>query len=214
MDIYEAISKRRTVRDFQEKPIRLDVITRIIEAGLRAPTNNHLRQWEFIILQEEAVRLAVIEKVNKNVSIKESQKMLDGWGYTDPYQRQMYIDAIPKQYRMLLRAGCLVVPCFRQEPPLLKPESLSALNGFASIWCCIENMLLAAVAEGIYGVTRIPFEKEIQHVKEALHIPVEYAIPCYLALGYPDEKNDKPIPQHRVRAVERIHFNRWGNKRE
>ena len=46
----------------------------------------------------------------------------------------------------------------------------------------------------------------------ALNIPEEYAIPCYLALGYPDENCSKPIPQHIIRAEDRMHFNKWGNK--
>ncbi len=212
MDIYEAISKRRTVRDFKKKPISPEVIKRIIDAGLRAPSNNHLRQWEFILVNEQSVRLAVIDKINKNRSARDSEKLLDSWGYTDQYQREMYIDAIPKQYRMVLQAGCLIIPCFHQTSPLLKPKSLSDLNGFASIWCCIENILLAAVGEGIYGVTRIPFNKEIKHLKNILDLPEEYAIPCYLALGYPDENNIKPIPQHIIRAEDRIHFNKWGNR--
>ena len=88
---------------------------------------------------------------------------------------------------MLYNAGCLMLPCFRQPSPLLKPKDLSALNPFASIWCCIENILVAAAAEGIFGVTRIPFEAERKTLKQYLSIPPDYEIPCYLALGYPAE---------------------------
>jgi nitroreductase len=209
VDVYEVISKRRTVRDFQDKAISMEVIKRIIDAGLRAPTNDHLRQWEFILITEQSERLAVINKVNKNLTARDSEKLLDKWDYSDPFQREMYIDAIPKQYRMLLQAGCLIIPCFHQKSPLLKPKNLSALNGFASIWCCIENMLLAAAAEGIYGVTRIPFDKEINHLRNILNIPEEYAVPCYLALGYPDQNTSKPILQHKIRTEDRIHYNKW-----
>ena len=69
-------------------------------------------------------------------------------------------------------------------------------------------MLIAAASEGIYGVTRIPFDKEIIHIREMLEIPCEYEFPCYLALGYP-AKNEKPILQHRVQAEDRIHLNKW-----
>jgi nitroreductase len=209
MDIYEAISKRRTVRDFRNKPVSFNVIERIIDAGLHAPSNNHLRQWEFILITDQKVRLSVIDKINKNLSNRDATKLLDSWGYTDQFQREMYIDAIPKQYRMLLQASCLIIPCFRQESLLLKPKNLSALNGFASIWCCIENILLAAVGEGIYGVTRIPFDKETKHLKNILHIPDDYAIPCYLALGYPDEEYNRLLPQHVIKAEDRIHLNKW-----
>jgi nitroreductase len=214
VDVYEAILKRRTVRDFKDMTINQETITRIINAGLHAPSNNHLRQWEFIVMNDDQSRLSVIEKINKNRTARDSEELLDKWGYTDEYQRSMYIDAIPKQYRMLLKAGCLIIPCFVQESPLLRPRDLSGLNAFASIWCCIENILVAATAEGIFGVTRIPSDKEIEHIKIILDIPEKYAVPCYLALGYPDEKHETVIPQHSIQAEERIHFNRWGNKQQ
>ena len=120
----------------------------------------------------------------------------------------MYLDAIPKQYKMLLNCGCLIIPCFRQRQPLLEPKDLSALNGLASIWCCIENILLAAVAEGIYGVTRISSMEELKHMKMFLNIPDDYEVSCYLALGYPEE-NIKQIQQHFINVEERMHFNKW-----
>ncbi len=207
MEVCEAIYSRRTVRDFIEKQIDIEIIKKIIDAGLQAPSNNHMREWEFIIINDKAARLEIISKVNKNNSEENAVRIIDGWGLADKHQREMYIDAIPKQYRMLLNAGCLIIPCFRQVN-LLKPQNLSSLNGFASIWCCIENIFLAAVSEGIYGVTRIPFDEEIVHIKKTANIPKDYEIPCYIALGYPKE-NPKKILQHPVSAEERIHFNKW-----
>jgi len=49
------------------------------------------------------------------------------------------------------------LPCFRQTSPLLKPKTPSGLNAFASIWCCVENMLVVAAAEGVFGVVHIPY---------------------------------------------------------
>lgn len=83
------------------------------------------------------------------------EKILDEWKAFNPIQRESYFEAIPKQYKMLLTAECLIIPCLRQPYPLLKPMKLGSLNFFASIWCGIENILLSVVAEGIFGVTRI-----------------------------------------------------------
>ena len=133
-------------------------------------------------------RIQVIDKVKKSYTKKGIEKWLDSWNSTDPVQRECYLKAVPMQYRMLLSAGCLILPFFKQPWPLLKPDSLSALNPFASIWCCIENILIAAAAGGICGVTRIPFKAEIDHIKKVVHAPVDYEIACYLALGYPDDE--------------------------
>jgi nitroreductase len=208
MGVYEAILTRRTVRDFQDREIDLEIIERILDAGLHAPTNNHLREWEFVVVNDKAARLNLIDRVRKGITKEELVALLDDWECFDPVQREMYVDGVPKQYKMLLTAGCLIIPCFRQRRPLLQPSSLSALNGFASIWCCIENILLAAAAEGIYGVTRIPFDEEIGYLKELLRCPADYEIPCYLALGYPAE-NAPRIKQLPIKAKDRMHFNAW-----
>ena len=208
MDVYEAIFSRRTVRDFQAKAIDEEIIKKIIDVGLRAPSNDHLREWEFVVIKDQSVRVKAIDRVQKHYTKEEVETWLDSWNSVGPVQRSMYLDGVPKQYRMLLSAGCLILPFFRQPWPLLKPENLSSLNAFASIWCCIENMLIAAASEGIYGVTRIPFDEEIKYIKEVVNCPADYEIPCYLALGYPDNNASK-IKQHSVKAEDRIHWNCW-----
>lgn len=208
MEFYETVYARRAIRDFEARTVEPAVIERIIAAGLQAPSNDHLRQWEFVVINDREARRGVIDKVNKSLTEKDARKIINGWGLTHEEQRTMYLDGIPKQYRMLLEAGCLIIPLFRQREPLLKPRNLSALNPFASIWCCIENMLLAAASEGIGGVMRIPFDKEIEHLKETLSVPEDYEIPCYLALGYPREgaRFFAPPP---LDVQAKIHLDRW-----
>lgn len=208
MDVYEAIFKRKSVRDFQRRAIDEKTIIKVLDAGLHAPSNNHMREWEFIVVQDQSTRLNLINKVQKRFTREEVEAWLDSWGSTDPIQRGSYLVAVPKQYKMLLEAACIILPCFRQPWPLLKPDSLSALNPFASIWCCIENILIAACAEGIYGVTRIPMGAEIEHIKEVVKCPSDYEIPCYLALGYPSDDTSK-IEPYPVKVEEKIHWNSW-----
>ena len=164
MDVYEAIRARRTIRDFEDRQVGMGIIERIIDAGLKAPTNNHLRQWEFVIVNGKEERGNLL-RVENMTSRDECEQMLDGFGMTDEVQRNMYREAMPRQFSMLYNAGCLILPFFKIREPLLQPSSLSSLNDFASIWCCIENMLLAAASEGLLGVTRIPMAEESEHIK-------------------------------------------------
>jgi nitroreductase len=208
MDIHQAIEQRRTVRDFDDRPIPPDVLQRIIAAGLMAPTNNHLREWEFVVVEDKAGKENLIRPIESMTSARSIDAMLDGWGMTNADQRYVYHEAVPKQQAMILNAAAVVLPCFHVTRPLLQPGCLSDLNFFASIWCCIENMLLAACAEGIYGVTRIPFEPESKWLKENLAIPEGYEIPCYLCLGYPG-KAESRIRQVEIHPQDRIHQGRW-----
>lgn len=112
MDIYEAIAARRTIRDFQDRPVPMPVIEKIIGAGLKAPTNNHLRQWEFVLVEgkEERARLLRVKDMTDKA---ECEAMLDGFGMTDKVQRDMYRAAMPRQFSMLYNAGCLILPFSR-----------------------------------------------------------------------------------------------------
>ncbi len=209
MEIYEAIRKRRTIRDFQDKAVEMDTIEHIISAGLKAPSNDHMRNWEFVVITDKEERIKLIQNIPKLVSQENVKSQLDNWNMHDEKQRKMYMDAIPKQYSMLYDSSCLILPFFKQKPPLLQPERISSLNSFASIWMCIENILLAATAEGLFGVVRIPDgEGELQHIKETIKHPDNYFMPCYISLGYP-ATDAVIIEQNNFSAKVRMHLGKW-----
>jgi len=60
MDIYTTIHTRRTIRDFDNRLIEMDIIKKIIDAGLKAPTNDHMRNWEFVIINDKDVRAEIL----------------------------------------------------------------------------------------------------------------------------------------------------------
>jgi nitroreductase len=210
MNVYEAIAARRTIRDFSERPIERETLLRILDAGMKAPSHNHLREWHFIVVEDAAQRAALARFFFTERTDSELRGILDGWGMTDERQVAMYLEAIPRQASMVLGAAVLLIPCFRQQGDLLgAKESLHELNAFASIWAVIENVLVAAASEGIQGVTKIisrPEERD--HVRATLGIPDGYEIPCYLPLGYPAKDavwHDQLTPK----AAERLCVDRW-----
>ena len=208
MDFYEVLEKRRTIRDFSDKKIENKIIEKILSAGLKAPTNDHLRNWEFVVVTEKEIIEKVLKQIPKAVSENQNTSEIESWGMEDIHQINMYKDAIPKQYAMLMQSECLILPFFKQTSPLLKPENLSALNDFASIWCCIENILLAASAENLGCALRIPYDDETKNIFETIKHPKEYFMPCYLAIGYPLNEVKK-IQQVKWKIEDKIHYNKW-----
>jgi nitroreductase len=208
METYEAIHERHTIRDYDTKPLPAGLTERLIEAGFAAPSNNHMRVWHFIELSDLDKRRALLEKVIHPTDRKGSIAIINRWGLTDEKQRNVYIDAIPKQFSMLMTAPLLLLPFWLQETPLLKPRSLSDLNPLVSIWCVVENILVAAASEGVFGVTRIPFADESKIVKDELNVPAGYEFPCWIALGYPAE-GAKRLPPVDIDIAARIHTDRW-----
>ena len=51
MDFYQVLEKRRTIRDFSNKEVTDEVLVKVLSAAFKAPTNDHLRQFEFIVVR-------------------------------------------------------------------------------------------------------------------------------------------------------------------
>ena len=214
MDVDEAMAARRTIRDFDTRPVDGKVLRRILDAGMKAPSHNHLREWHFVLVRDGRRRKALVRFFRKEWTPEALEAWIDETGMTERRQRAMYRDAVPKQAAMILDAGTLVVPCFRQRGPLLgEKKSLHELNALASIWTALENILLAAASEGIFGVTKIiSTPKEAVHVRNVLEIPPDYEMPCYLALGYPAADAVR-TEQISFDVEDRIYVDRWSGPR-
>lgn len=208
MDFYSAIDSRRTIRDFEDVQIDKETLDRIISAGLKAPTNDHMRDWHFIVIDDKKVVQKLLETIPVECSAEEIRTILQDWNLKDELQRSMYISAIPKQYRMLYDASCVIIPLLKEKTNIMHPDNLSSLNGFASIWCCIENIFLASTAEGYACTLRIPLGDEANHARKVLDFPEDYFMPCFIGLGKPSE--DATYAKQKPYELEdRIHKNKW-----
>lgn len=208
MDFYDVLAKRRTIRDFSNKIVPDDVLKKVLNAALKAPTNDHLRQLEFIVIRDRENIAKLVSPVAVNTQ-KIQQSALNSVVGMDKDEHAMFVDALPKQQRMLIESSCLVLPFFRQKDyPLCKPKDQSSLNYFASAWAAVENILLAATAEGLSCAFRIPIGNESEYVKRYVGAPDGYEFTCFLAIGY--AANDAHICKQKVINIEdKIHYDKW-----
>ena len=64
MDFYEVINKRRTIRQFEQEEIPNEVLERIINAGLKAPSGDGGKDCELIIITEKDTILDLAKFIN------------------------------------------------------------------------------------------------------------------------------------------------------
>ncbi|EAY07485.1 nitroreductase family protein [Trichomonas vaginalis G3] len=206
MSFYEAVEKRRMVCDFQDKEVPEAVLKRIIDAGLKAPTYDHLRNWEFIIVKDPKDKKHALQFIEQSTPAQ--LKILEETLSKGSAQEKMYSIAMPRQYSMLYNASYIVFPFFKSTPDLMHPTCVSSLNPISSIWCVIENIFLAATAEGLACSMRIPVGEEGPNVAKAIGAPDDYLLPCYLGIGYPLEDRPK-IEQIQFTAEQKVHYGKW-----
>lgn len=204
MDLHEAIQARRTVRDFSAKEVPPDVIRRALEAGLKAPSHNHQKDWYFVLATEQDAKLAIIRAEDRGDKVTE--KTLKNISQYEPLAQEMYLEAIPKQNKMILAAPVVLVMVFKPSPQLFDSKTIANMNCLAAAWCCIENILLSLAQDGVYGTTLVPHNTPA--IKDALGIPQDLEVAAILPFGY--KAPDAAIIKHKDVAPDtQTHYNRW-----
>lgn len=207
MEFYEAVNKRRTVREFLDKAVDFEIIKRILRAGNQAPTWNHNRNWSYIILRTDEEKEYAFEHAKKIAGRFDAEKYLNApRPYPTTLAQKMYAYAMPRQYTMLKDAPYVVIPVFQSKE--LNGEYVSKLNSFSTIWCVIENIFLAATAEGLACSMRIPLNEEHDIVKAKLKVPPTYMIPVFIGIGYADPA-ERELEQNIADLDKQLHFGRW-----
>ena len=204
MELIEAIKQRRTVRDFSIDVVPLEIIEKALMAGLMAPSYNHLKQWDFILVNEQSIRLALTQ--TEEMIEKVTDEMKQTFNDHDTLAKGMYLEAIPKQKRMILTAPELLVVVYKPKTQVSESKIIYDLNCLASVWCCIENILLSLTENQVFGVTFIP--KNTYAIKKLLSIPQELEVAAIIPFGFKDS-NAKIIPQKSVELKSRLHISNW-----
>ncbi len=203
MDFTEVINKRKTSREWTDREVDFAAIRRIIEAGMKAPSWDHYRSWQFIVLHTKE------EKENAFGYAKQVVRKFDPTRYQGRrlnLSQEMYLYAMPRQFTMLTQCPYVIVPLFQCKR--LNAEWVSKLNPLTTAWCVAENIMLAAINEGLGYSLRIPLNREHDVVLEKLGVPDGWMTPCFIGVGYPKE-DERVLEQYNTDPTGHIHMGGW-----
>ena len=109
---------------------------------------------------------------------------------------------------MVEEAACVVLPYFKCKYDLKSTTNDYGLMDYGAAWALIENLLLAATAEGLGSVVHIPVKKEPEQIKKWMSAPDGYILPALVLLGYAAQ--DAQVPAQVKATVEnKVHWNKW-----
>lgn len=204
MLLQDAIDRRRTVREFSVRPVHDKIIDKALAAGLKAPCYNHLRQWEFVLVNDPRIRLALTRTEPMKDELDDKTKaMFDGY---DSAAKDMYFYAIPQQKRMILTAPGLVCVLYKPKTQIKDSKRIYDLNCLASVWCCIENILLSFAEDDVFAATFIP--QHTQKVREVLGIPDALEVAALIPFGYKAE-TAREVAQKEISLEKRKHVDKY-----
>ena len=109
---------------------------------------------------------------------------------------------------MIEETACLILTYFKQKYPLSEDKNGYGLMDYGAAWALVENMLLAATAEGLGSVVHIPVKKEPEQIKDFLKVPDGWALPALVVQGH--AVKDPLLPtQVKATVKNKVHWNKW-----
>jgi 5,6-dimethylbenzimidazole synthase len=204
VELHEVVKLRRTVREFADRAVPEGAVRRALEAGLRAPSNAHLKSWQFILLRDRERRALAVVGALKARDIEDPAEIERFLARFDEEElKKVYRRALPRQQAMMLEAPELLLVCYTMKP-LDQCRTLFELNPLASVWMCIENIMLALAGEGLFGCTYTPYDS--RGLKEFLGVPAGTEIAAVVPFGYPKIPPGDGEPES---LDARLHVDRW-----
>jgi nitroreductase len=200
MELTEAVRTRRMIRRFTTDPVDPEVVQRIVELGLRAPSAGFSQGWDFLVLSEAAV---VQQFWAATMAPGEE---LDDW------------------MRGLASAPVLILCCsdmrtyLRRYAEPDKPwQDMQESHWPVPYWdvdtgMAAMIMLLAIVDAGLGGLFfGVPAE-HMDAVHRAFDVPADRRIVGVIALGHPARTAPSGSTRSRRRrpTAEVVHHNRFG----
>ena len=189
--LFEAIHSQRSIRWYKPDPVPDELIRKVLDAGIRAPSGANSQRWRFIVIRDPDLRKKVGDLARKLGLV--APEGLNRW------QQRMWRGAVHLANH-LEEVPVLILVCDQPDP---SPTG-------SSIFPAIQNMLLAARGLGLGSVlttgTAKGFAKEI---KELPGMPEGVETVALLPLGYPAE-GVRYGPNRRLPVEEVTFFDRWG----
>ncbi|WAH39177.1 5,6-dimethylbenzimidazole synthase [Alicyclobacillus dauci] len=206
--VYKAILARRDIRVFLPDKLPEEVVTRILQAGHHGPSVGYMQPWNFIVIEDKQVLRRLQAAVEK-------ERVRAGEPYPDE-KRDYYLRLKVEGLVEAPMTICVTNDGTRGGPHVLGRNTIPETD-LMSTSCAIQNMWLAARAEGIgMGWVSI-YQKE--DVREILQIPPHVDPVALLTLGYTPHFPDIPLLERvgwgaRLDLQKLIYQDLWGNQRE
>lgn len=200
--VYKVIRERRDMRHFHDAPLEEGQLERFIRAAHMAPSVGFMQPWRFLRISDPNLRKAIQEHVEE-----ERIATADALGERSSEFMRLKVEGI------LSCAEVLIVGLTDYREKYIFGRRTMPEMDLASASCAIQNMWLAARAEGI-GLGWVSLFDPAR-LREICHMPVGSQPIAILCLGH--VKEFYPAPMLEMEAWDKrkaisdiVYENVWG----
>jgi 5,6-dimethylbenzimidazole synthase len=200
--LYKVMAARRDMRHFSSEPLPAELLQRLLNAAHLAPSVGLMQPWRFIHIRDRRLRARIHALVNE-----ERSRTAAALGERDEEFMRLKVEGI-------LECGEVLVAGLApdRDKHVFGRRTMPEMD-LASVACAIQNMWLAARAEGVGMGWVSLFDPEA--LRELLRMPAGAKPVAVLCLGRVPEFYPRPMLEMDQWALGRslesvLHTDYWG----
>lgn len=210
--LYEAMSSCRAVRRHRPDEIPDEVVRRLIEAATWAPTGGNNQPWRVIAVRDAEVKQGLQELYLGpwNAYEENARRAIEGLEGEARASQERGLAAAAHLAHQMHRSPVIFVFCFNPQRMAITDaeQSRPSVVGGGSVYPAVQNLLLAARAEGLGCVLTTLLCMKEPEVRALLEIPEPWATCAFVPVGVPASRGHGPLSR---RPPEKMAFrDRWG----
>jgi nitroreductase len=219
--LFEAIYSARAIRRLKPDPVPEELIDRVLDAAIRAPSGGNAQNWAFVVVRDAGVRRQLGVIFRKASDIAEAMYAARGRpAHQTEAQFQRMLAGGAHLWNHLGEAPVILIPCVLRPvlpPKHALPPAIQAryddemvyadrIRG-ASIYPAVQNVILACRGLGLGTLITTNHIRCEDEVRTLLGLPEDVATFALMPIGWPI---DKFGPLSRRPLAEVVHADRWG----
>ena len=193
---YEDIKRRRTVRDFSDKPVPREVIEYALLAAGTAPSGANLQPWHFTVITDPSMKRRIREEAEAEehefYNGRAPQEWLDALAPLGTDANKPFVETAPVLIAIFGQRSS-EGPGGRKVKNYYVPESVGIATGF---------LIASLHAAGLVTLTHTP--SPMDFLNEICHTPENEKPYILLVVGYPAENCTVPVHGGVKKPLEKI----------
>jgi nitroreductase len=175
-DFFDLLKERRSIRDFEDREVPLELIKKVIRDSCLAPSSANGQPWRFIIVNNRGWIKRLSDESKKNLLLH-LEKNPDG--HMKQYERALR----NKDFNVFYNAPCLVY--------ILAPRNIGSIYVDCALAACY--FMFSAAARGL-GTCWVGLGGNIRDpaIANEMGLPQDCRIIAPIIVGYPKSIPDPP----------------------
>lgn len=188
MDVLTAIRERRSIRRYSEQPVAADVVERLLAAATWAPSAHNRQPWRLAVVMTHDAKTRLALAMGDKLR---ADRLADG-DAPDLVEQD-----ITRSYTRLTTAPVVIVAGLTMADmdayPDIRRKRAEYLMAVQSVAMALQNLLLAAHAEGLGACWLCAPLFCADAVRDSLNLPADWEAQAIITLGYAANEGKPPF---------------------